>query len=94
MTNDVRILRNKYALPPSLDRESQIRKAIIMGDKERAKQIIIDEFLTKAASCETTNVAEFKKLKDKLAANLHKIGAEMPEIITKMNTAYDFNNLY
>lgn len=94
MTNDIRALRNTFVFPASLDRDSEIRKALILGDKERAKEIIIQEFIAKVANGDTSNVEDFKKLKAKLNDKLSKIGAEIPPIIDNLETAKDFYKIY
>lgn len=94
MTNDIRALRNTFVFPASLDRDSEIRKALILGDRERAKEIIIQEFIAKVANCDTSNVEDFKKLKAKLNDKLSKIGAEIPPIIDNLKTAKDFYKIY
>lgn len=94
MINDIRALRNTFVFPASLDRDSEIRKALILGDRERAKEIIIQEFIAKVSNGDTSNVEDFKKLKAKLNDKLSKIGAEIPPIIYNLETAKDFYKIY
>ena len=87
MTNDIRVMRDAFAFPIAFKYE--IKKALVHGDKEKAKKIMIDLFLYKI-SIGSHFVAEKNYLENSL---LH-IGMELPEQIKKMEHIDDFNVLY
>jgi len=87
MTNDIRVMRDAFVFPVAFKYE--IKKALIHGDKERAKKIMIDLFLYKI-SIGSHFVAEKQYLEDSLS----KIGIDLPEQIKNMEHIDDFNILY
>jgi hypothetical protein len=87
MTNDVRRLQNKFAPGESL---FELRKSIALGNKEKAKEIVLEYYFGKIKS----PGAAFKYAKEELEGNLKKLGYELPENLKNVNSYVDFCNLY
>lgn len=94
MTNDVRKLRNHFTWPPSEHKDFEIRKSLLMGDKEKAKGIILNDFIARVSNTQSDEPGKFKKLKEKFVADLAKIGCEVPEGVDKLQSSRDFFNLF
>ena len=102
MCDDIRAIRGNFSL--SSDFRFNIRKMILLGDKEKAKELILNRFFEAikdvnykdAASDEAKkyNDKEFLRIKQELENALSKIGEEMPEEIKNLKSGDDFYNLY
>jgi hypothetical protein len=106
MTDDVRKLRNNYVFPH--DFRLEIRKLILSGKKEKAREILINRFIEKIKNLNYEGLDDnryfdevkknidndFLRVKEELGLDLQKIGEDMPEGIKRLNSGEDFNNLF
>lgn len=89
MTNNVRKIKDTLNYSNTSDFE--IRKCLVMGEKEKAKKMLIERFLT---SVDDWNGVRFETFKKDLIEALNKIEVDVPEIINNMNSIKDFNSLF
>jgi hypothetical protein len=103
MTDDVRKLRDNYVLPR--DFRFEIRKQILLGKKEKAKELLINRFIERIKDLNYKGLGnsryfdeakkniddDFLRVKKELELDLQKIGEDMPERIKKLNSGEDFN---
>jgi hypothetical protein len=90
MTDDVRKLRNDCLRSGyGFDFENEVRKLILLGDKEKAKELILNKFIEKLI-----NGNSFQDLKEQLGRDLEKIGEEMPDGIKKLESLGDFSEMF
>lgn len=109
MTNDVRKLREKYAVPNASNFCFEIRKLLVSGNKEKAKELLLNRFyvdinelnysgLDKSESnwpqVQKNIDADFLKLKEQLANDFSKIGEQLPENIKQMKSGNEFYELF
>ena len=108
MTNDVRTLREKYAAPNGSNFNSEIRKLLCSGNKEKAKELLLNRFYDNISNLNYSDIdkdgnvdqikknidADFMKLKTELENNFAKIGCDLPERIKLMKSGNEFYELY
>jgi len=84
IAKDVRKLKNKLAPEQFV---FEIRKNIALGNKEKAKQLLLDRFFTDFAD-------DFGTAKKQLENGFKKLGEELPEQLKAMNSSEDFKDLF
>jgi len=104
MTDDVRKIRDTLISPINDNFLFEISKMILFGNKERAKELLIEDFLKKI---KTLNYADqlaehhrksidkkFDKAKKALENDFIKVGIELPEEIKNLKSGNDFFDLF
>jgi hypothetical protein len=86
MTNDIKMFKDKYL--PLSNLHSAVRESITLGDKDKAKKIIIDAFFQ-----ELRSPYLFSDAKYNLETRFKAIGEELPDNIKNL-TADDFVNFF
>lgn len=108
MTNDVRTLREKYTAPSVLNFKYEIRKLLCSGNKEKAKELLLNRFYENISNLNFSDIdkdgnvdqvkknidADFMKLKVELENNFAKIRCDLPERIKLMKSGNEFYELY
>lgn len=109
MTNDVKKLREKFAVPNGSNFCFEIRKLLASGNKEKAKELLLNRFYESISELNysgldksesnyaqvTKNIdADFLKMKENLANDLSKIGEQLPENIKQMKSGNEFYKLF
>jgi len=84
MTNNVEELKKKYA--PNY--YNKVRRYILLGDKQKAAGLIVDEFFRKIDS------GYFDSAKLELERDLKKIGIKIPEGIANLHSRNDFFGIF
>jgi biopolymer transport protein ExbB/TolQ len=108
MTNDVREIRNNFVLLGS-DFDFEIRKLLALGNKEKAKELILNDFFDIIKNLNYSGLdrndeddkeaiqsidRRFEEVKKELEFSLKKIGVELPENIKILKSGNDFYNLF
>lgn len=109
MTNDVKKLREKFAVPNDSNFCFEIRKLLASGNKEKAKELLLNRFYESISELnysglDTANVNysqivkntdnDFNNLKTKLEKDFAKAGLHLPENIITMKSGQQFYNLF
>lgn len=109
MTNDVKKLREKFAVSNESNFCFEIRKLLALGNKEKAKELLLNRFYESISELNysgldktesnyaqiTKNIdADFLKSKENLANDLSKIGVQLPENIKQMKSGNEFYELF
>ena len=102
MCDDVKAMRGNFSL--SSDFRFNIRKMILLGNKEKAKELILNRFFeaikdvnykdAESDDAKKYSDKEFLRIKKELEGALLKIGEELPEEIKNLNSGNDFYCLY
>jgi hypothetical protein len=89
MTNDVRKMQTKFFKSPN---GFYVKKAILLGDKEQARDLLIEGFFNyiheKIAKGEYYDKM-FPQRRNQLADALAQLGFDMPEAIKSLNSIND-----
>ena len=97
MTDDIKIIKDKYTIPRGVMlSEFDIKKQIVLGEKENIKDYFIGDFFNniRISQFEYHINDIFKEEKKNLEENLKKIECEMPEGLKNLNSYSDFEKLY
>jgi len=105
MTNDVRLLREKHAASAtSAEFYFEMRKLLALGEKEKAKEKLLNWFFKTIKNLNYENVeseekrksvdADFMEVKKILEDDFKQIGEELPDNIKKMKSGNEFYELY
>ena len=86
MTNDVRKIRDQLL---NINR-GEARKHIVLGDKEKAKEVLLAAFFK---GIEEDDYAKFIALKSQLERDFKEIGEEIPDGIKKLESTHDYMNV-
>lgn len=98
MCDDVRKIRKNRVY--TADYRFNIKRLIALGDKEKAKELLLDSFFEVIKKLDCTEKYSdiyqhaFDESKERLESSLLKIGEELPEGIKNLKSVKDFYNLY
>jgi hypothetical protein len=106
MTNDVRALRENYVKYSNF--AFDIRKMLLFGEKEKARDILLDRFIEKIENFNYDGIEhneyyetvkqnidnKFNEAKKEFEFSLKKIGEELPESIKNLRSGNDFYKLF
>ena len=96
MTNDVRKICGKYTISGDVD-SYEIRKYLLLGDKERVLQLIYARFFSGIDSLRWSgdfSEQSFGRLKKALEEDLAKMNEKLPEKIAELKSLDDYNKIY
>ena len=88
MTNDISKLRDHFF--PVSDFSYNMRKLLLLGDKEKARELIINKFFDRLVNGDYT----FDEAKNNIKDEFDKIGEKLPEQIENLNSKDDFYSLF
>lgn len=109
MTDDVKKLREKFTSPGGSNFNFEIRKLLMSGENENAKELLINRFYVNIAGLNYSGIdssdfnyeqikkntdADFTKIKEALEKDLKQIGYELPENIRQMKSGNEFYCLF
>jgi len=91
MTSDVGKIKNNLLYVADTDGfRNEMRKLLILGDKNSAKKIILNSFFEALKN----NDDNFIKSKEELRYRFEKIGEPVPNEIMKLNSIEDFKEIF
>lgn len=97
MTNDIRELKKDHFSDLEANTDFQkaiyVRRNLIVGEKDKAKYLLLKEFLSNISRGYDENES-IRPYVETLRKQLSKIGEELPEYISKLETLGDYRRLF
>ena len=99
MTNDIRALKRDHFIEIDIESNDYLkanfaRKHLILGEKNKVKTMLLKNFLANISDNFTKNEDTIRPYVENLKKQYSKLGEELPEYISKMETFGDYYNLF